>query len=128
MKVGSVCSQESQEILMYNLRRGWTICLVSGDISSEILREHPYSRLLDGWKETQGHQASRSFPLANVNLGTSLSLFVYLLTRSGTHSNCQALFGTSLTMADGILTAAVSVTSAVGGIGKSLIESTSRGS
>jgi K+ transporter len=32
----------------------------------------------------------------------------------------QALFGTSLTMADGILTAAVSVTSAVGGIGESI--------
>ena len=32
----------------------------------------------------------------------------------------KALFGTSLTMADGILTAAVSVTSAVGGIGESL--------
>lgn len=32
----------------------------------------------------------------------------------------QALFGTSLTMADGVLTAAVSVTSAVGGIGESL--------
>ena len=30
----------------------------------------------------------------------------------------QALFGTSLTMADGVLTAAVSVTSAVGGIGE----------
>ena len=30
----------------------------------------------------------------------------------------KALFGTSLTMADGILTAAVSVTSAVGGIGE----------
>ena len=32
----------------------------------------------------------------------------------------KALFGTSLTMADGILTAAVSVTSAVGGIGEPL--------
>lgn len=30
----------------------------------------------------------------------------------------KALFGTSLTMADGVLTAAVSVTSAVGGIGE----------
>jgi KUP system potassium uptake protein len=32
----------------------------------------------------------------------------------------KALFGTSLTMADGVLTAAVSVTSAVGGIGEPL--------
>ena len=32
----------------------------------------------------------------------------------------QALFGTSLTMADGVFTAAVSVTSAVGGIGESM--------
>ncbi len=32
----------------------------------------------------------------------------------------KALFGTSLTMADGVFTAAVSVTSAVGGIGEIL--------
>ena len=32
----------------------------------------------------------------------------------------KALFGTSLTIADGVLTAAVSVTSAVGGIGEIL--------
>jgi K+ transporter len=32
----------------------------------------------------------------------------------------KALFGTSLTMADGVLTASVSVTSAVGGIGELL--------
>ena len=39
----------------------------------------------------------------------------------------QALFGTSLTMADGVLTAAVSVTSAVGGIGESWIRLAPRG-
>jgi KUP system potassium uptake protein len=33
----------------------------------------------------------------------------------------KALFGTSLTIADGVLTASVSVTSAVGGIGELLI-------
>jgi hypothetical protein len=77
MKVGSVCSQECQEILMYNLRRGWPICLVSRDISSQFFQECPYSRLLDGWKaETQRYQASRGFPLANVNLGTFLSPFL----------------------------------------------------
>ena len=34
----------------------------------------------------------------------------------------KALFGTSLTMADGVLTASVSVTSAVGGIGELLTD------
>ena len=39
----------------------------------------------------------------------------------------QALLGTSLTMADGVLTAAVSVTSAVGGIGELSTMSASQG-
>jgi len=39
----------------------------------------------------------------------------------------QALLGTSLTMADGVLTAAVSVTSAVGGIGEPSTMSVSQG-
>ena len=48
-------------------------------------------------------------------MGTFFSLFGMTLRPDVV---TKALFGTSLTMADGILTAAVSVTSAVGGIGE----------
>jgi K+ transporter len=57
--------------------------------------------------------------LAHVNLGKSPFLASDLGFKVHTP---QALFGTSLTMADGVLTAAVSVTSAVGGIGESFTE------
>lgn len=55
--------------------------------------------------------------MAAVNLGMFYhpSFHTSLLTRY-----FQALLGTGLTMADGVLTASVSVTSAVGGIGEYL--------
>jgi K+ transporter len=50
-------------------------------------------------------------------MGTSFPSWVAVVP-----DETKALFGTSLTMADGVLTAAVSVTSAVGGIGELLFK------
>ena len=52
-------------------RRRWTICLVSWNLSSEILPEYTNARLVDGWEE-QGYQATRVLSLASVGLGNTL--------------------------------------------------------
>jgi hypothetical protein len=78
---------------------------------------HSYPRLDDGWKkEARRHQATQVPSVANVDMGTFVSPGVLIVP----HVVAKALFGTSLTMADGVLTATVSVTSAVGGTGELL--------
>ena len=96
---------------------GGTFALFQGIYPPKVFEKSPtHDSLMAGKKSRKDIRPPSSFRwpmLVWVSPFLGELLAIKLLNTS------QALFGTSLTMADGVLTAAVSVTSAVGGIGES---------